>query len=485
MTFRLTFPIATLLAGVLAGTTLHAQEPYNEDEWYDPTDWFDGNNEEWDDSYEWWDEGRDDGEGRAYDDKDHYGWHYEWNPWSDEWRRTYGWYDEYYESDAYDEAVHGLYAYDLDSRDGYADEYGWHYDWDAAKGEWERDYGWHDHSYDNASYRYGEPASDTRSQQGKSDTDSRQRSSVDSQQRIAGTIDGFRKLDSRDEHTLVRLRLRDGRTRVVDLGSRVDPERLDLSYGDRVQIRGMRDRHQGREVLTATSIKIDGDRTRLRERSDEQGTQGEGSKAGSDTREASAQRSRDGQTFAGRLDGFKKTSLDGREERLLVRMTLEDGTRRIVDLGPSARLKDLDLEQGDHVSVRGERRTIDGRTVLVADRLRIEGQRAALHQGSSREGSKSSSTKSRTFAGRLDGFEKASLDGREGHLLVRMTLEDGDQCLVDLGPKARLEDLDMAEGDRVHVSGEPRTVDGRSVLVADRLRIDGERVGLESGSMPR
>lgn len=65
---------------------------------------------------------------------------------------------------------------------------------------------------------------------------------------------------------------------------------------------------------------------------------------------------------------------------------------------------------------------------------------------------------------------------RNQHTLVNIKLEDGKTSTVDFGPAASLENIGLDEGDSITVRGHKSQVNGREVLVADLLQVDGEKV---------
>lgn len=77
----------------------------------------------------------------------------------------------------------------------------------------------------------------------------------------------------------------------------------------------------------------------------------------------------------GKVENFRNISLQGeKDSHRLVRIRMQDGETKIVNLGPETRLSDLDLQSGDQVSIKGQEKTIDGRTVIFADQVKVDGR---------------------------------------------------------------------------------------------------------------
>jgi hypothetical protein len=74
---------------------------------------------------------------------------------------------------------------------------------------------------------------------------------------VEGRIEGFRHVylrpseGQREQHSMVKLRLQDGRSVVVDLGRKHDMDDLNLQKGDRITLRGRQGAVDGRSVFFA------------------------------------------------------------------------------------------------------------------------------------------------------------------------------------------------------------------------------------------
>jgi len=63
-------------------------------------------------------------------------------------------------------------------------------------------------------------------------------------------------------------------------------------------------------------------------------------------------------------------------------------------------------------------------------------------------------------------------DRYEGHMVLRLTMEDGRKVLADFGPKA--EDMTISKGDMVSLQGARKKMDGRRVVDLSRIRVNDE-----------
>ena len=69
---------------------------------------------------------------------------------------------------------------------------------------------------------------------------------------------------SREKNLLVRLELKNGKTCVVDLGRGTTLSDLDIDNGSKVRLQGQRKMVNGKALIIARKISVDGDSTRIR-----------------------------------------------------------------------------------------------------------------------------------------------------------------------------------------------------------------------------
>lgn len=282
-------PLHAVTDESLAGTG------YNEDEWYDPGDWFDGNNIERDGSdIQWWDRG---------------------------WRDTNTW-----QASDDDRIVAHPYHY---------------YYWDPVVVGW-------------ATYTPDQSTAGNEKQNAKN-------RNADQPTRFEGTVEGFRDVDLKlregksEKHSFVRVRLENGDKRVISLGKRLDLSDLDLDKGDEITATGKVARIDNHDVLVARQIEVEDNTFRIRE----------GNRPHTGRRVS----------LEGTVKDFHKSQLgDAKEKNLIVRMELENGRSCVVDFGRGTEMDDLNLEKDAKVKLKGERTKVDGKSLIVARSLRVDGE---------------------------------------------------------------------------------------------------------------
>ncbi len=344
---------------------------YHEEEWYDPTDWFDddfyntGIDYE-ETGYDWWRDGDE-----------------AWSP-------------------------------------GYDNDY--YADYDGDRSYWENrdrepnaryDYTWS--GWDNTSTQGGSTDSDFYTDEddpvdydywdSRRDYDFTSQANQQDRQRmiqnaeLRGRLDGWQRRNlqgQKDAHTLVRVRMENGRSAIVNLGPNVELSRLDLQDGDRIAVAGKRGTIDGKDVLMAQKVRTGDKIVRMNNWEPQQQSSRDRMQREYDRQrrmQAERQRQmqyerqrqmraehqqrmqdqrRSGSQVRGKLENWQRVDLEGQKDaHTLVRLRMDDGRSAIVNFGPNVELSRLDLEQGDHVAVRGMPGSINDKDVLMAQYVQV------------------------------------------------------------------------------------------------------------------
>jgi hypothetical protein len=82
--------------------------------------------------------------------------------------------------------------------------------------------------------------------------------------------------------------------------------------------------------------------------------------------------------------------------------------------------------------------------------------------------------------GEILRLKKVEIKGRDqAHLVALLRTRRDRRGIVDLGPVEQLEDLQLRQGDRIEVRGQPIKVKDRGVLMAEAVRKSERRTGVE------
>lgn len=326
------------VAGSARAAELGSTTPYYEDDaWYDITEWMDGNDynptdEAW---WRWDDEAYETAEDVATDiDSDRFG----FNAGNeDDWFYDYytpGYFD-YFDDNGY---IARTNYYDVDG-DGLYDAYTSFTDWNA-------DGVYDDYLY----YTFSEAGNDSKQSQ------TAQKSKDSKPMALTGTIDKIKQVKvANGEHTVVAIKPQDqqqqGQPLVADLGKSSELQDLNLKQGAQVTVTGPKSKVGDKQVVMARSIEIDGKITEI---------------------------NRQGRQITGKVVDTHKTQVRGREHLIAMVEIPEKEQQKAgkvaVDFGPAEKLE-MDLSKGKEVTFSGvpvkvkDKRLVMARSIQKGDQV--------------------------------------------------------------------------------------------------------------------
>lgn len=186
---------------------------------------------------------------------------------------------------------------------------------------------------------------------------------------LTGTIEGLRNVELTREsgatntYTLAKVRLDRKDSTVVALGRAAQVQDLNLKKGDEIESVGRRGTIDGNDVFVAHRLKA-GNRTidaiptiRLAEQSSKRSA-------------AKSDKDKDQETITGTVEQIKKAA--GKNDSTLVELKQRNGRSTTVDFGPAASLQQINLAEGDNITVRGRTQERGDRKLLIPELVKIE-----------------------------------------------------------------------------------------------------------------
>lgn len=157
------------------------------------------------------------------------------------------------------------------------------------------------------------------------------------------------------------------------------------------------------------------------------------------------------------------------------RIKTESGRTARVCLGKEDRLAELDIREGDRVSIEGVPVQIDDQAVLLARRVSTGGD-SITNELPRQE-------RWRRLDGRVRSISYTSSGEREErHTVVKIKAPQGRVVQIDLGPSADIEQLDVQEGDEIAVLGRDGQIDDEALLIAQLVRVGDETVDVREST---
>jgi hypothetical protein len=332
---------------------------YEDDAWYDVTEWLDGNDyNPTDEQFGEWDNEVYDSDSLEYDydDDDRFGYNSDDQPdnwFYDYWEPNYWTYDgDRSDADSYDYA-YSYYDYD---GDGIFDSYTSYYDWN--------DDGWFEdvdhYTFDSWTDETRTASTDRQSQNQQSPGNQSAQASRQSSKRhkISGQVTNKKNVAVRGvTHVVVQVKQQDGKHIAADLGPQSGLKNVNVAKDSQITAQGLLTKAGDKPVLLARSITIDG---------------------------SSHQLDRQPRKFEGTVVSTRQIPVRGQQHTLVV-MKTEAGKQRLVDLGRSDRLQELDLRKNAQISVRGVPLKVNDRPLVMAHSVESDGTSVSIDRRPDRQ----------------------------------------------------------------------------------------------------
>lgn len=166
------------------------------------------------------------------------------------------------------------------------------------------------------------------------------------------------QLRGHDDHKFVMVKIdtEDNKTARVVLGMKEDLKGLNLSEGNVVTVKGERHQINNKPVLFARTVSAQGKTVKV-----------------------SPAKSQNELRVRGTIESLVKREFRRRDDEFLVaQVDLVNGRTRTVILGPSDKLKPLNLEEGDEIRVMARNGRINDRPVLVASEVNAKNRTVSI-----------------------------------------------------------------------------------------------------------
>lgn len=178
-------------------------------------------------------------------------------------------------------------------------------------------------------------------------------------------------------------------------------------------------------------------------------------------------------TVHGTVKQVREFELAGVEaKQSFARIETEDGNRLVVHLGPTDRIKNIDIGANDEITILAKPGRVNNRMVLTAERIRVDGRTIDVQPPM---GERLKVIKGRVIDKRVERFH----DVNDESLLVRVRDDIGQTYVVSLGSTSRIDDRDVERGEKIKILAQPTVLDNRPILMAKSVSIDGDTLEIQ------
>ena len=342
--------VSLLSASIWTASNATADEQpsrfYEDDAWYDVSEWFDGNDyNPTDEAIGRWDnevfEFSDAATSTDRDNDQNWGDYGYADNTADDDRWFYDYYDDGYRNWYDDESGWKSYTIYNDSNDdGVYDSFSNYYDRD------------NDGRYEDFTY-YSFDASGDKDRKAQAEARDRQKDASSQRGKISGTVDKTKMVKVRDRvHLIANVKMTDGQMMPVDLGPKQTTTQL--FEGDQLTATGHPVKVGDRTLMIATEAQ---------------------------SKNADIKIDRNGRKYSGKIDSTREVTVND-AKHLMAKIKTESGKSMLVDLGAKDQLSNAP-GKGAKVTVQGIPVKVNERVVLVARSLEQDGKKTDIKPKSS------------------------------------------------------------------------------------------------------
>lgn len=181
------------------------------------------------------------------------------------------------------------------------------------------------------------------------------------------------------------------------------------------------------------------------------------------------------ESLTGKIQNLRSQSMAGMDSKnVFARIKTEEGRTATVCLGSQNKLKKLDLGEGDQITVEGVRGRVNDRTVLMARKITSGDEEVQVEMQDSR--------RMKRVRGEVVSKRNAKFRNQdEQHVVAKVRLISGKQETVNLGPKSKVEKLELSQGDDVSMLVRPGRVNGQPALIAEQVSSGDQSIEVSTG----
>jgi hypothetical protein len=185
------------------------------------------------------------------------------------------------------------------------------------------------------------------------------------------------------------------------------------------------------------------------------------------------------QRVHGNVTQTREIELPGMEDRMMVGMVKTDqGQQSLVCFGPREDLENVQISQGQPLTIEGPVFHIGGKKLVLAQRLRADGQTVDINQQFRPE----KQGNSQQVRAQIMETRQIELPGISKQLMVALVKSDqGRNFLVCLGPADRLGDLRLRQGEQISTQGPCFRFEGHRFVMARQVNANGQTIQVSWG----
>ncbi len=176
------------------------------------------------------------------------------------------------------------------------------------------------------------------------------------------------------------------------------------------------------------------------------------------------------ETISGKILQLRSEKLFGMDEPyVFARIRTDENWPAKVVLGPKSKLQQLQLAEGDDLTVSGRKGRVNDRSMLLASSVKSDGNEISIDMPSSRN--------AKRISAELVSMRTTEFKNYDGQFVIaEIQCQNGKKSTVNLGAKPKLDQLNLNQGDEVRLIVRPAKMNGNPGMVADEVMANGKSV---------
>lgn len=174
-------------------------------------------------------------------------------------------------------------------------------------------------------------------------------------------------------------------------------------------------------------------------------------------------------TISGELSNLKTVNLSDGNEHRLAKIETEQGNTVRVDLGRTKKVQQLQLSEGDSVTVKARPARINDKAMWVATSINSGGKSLSIERQDDRG--------LKRIQGTIEEMQTMNFKNKDGEFTVATVKTNGDkEKKVLLGQTNKLNKLKLKQDDKVQMLVRRGRMNDEEICIAEQVRANGQMV---------
>tara|TARA_R110002073_G_scaffold330734_1_gene514774 strand:- start:3154 stop:4707 length:1554 start_codon:yes stop_codon:yes gene_type:complete len=178
------------------------------------------------------------------------------------------------------------------------------------------------------------------------------------------------------------------------------------------------------------------------------------------------------ETVSGKILQLRSETIVGMDEPCVIaRIRSEDNWPAKAVLGPKSQIKQLNLGEGDEITITGRKGRVNDKSMLLASTVSSGGDKVTVNLPSSRN--------AKRVRAELLNLRTAQFRNYDSQFVIaEVQCQNGKKATVNLGAKSKVDQLNLSEGDELRLIVRPAKMNGEPAMVADEVMANGKSVNV-------